>query len=127
MMNSIILIHPEDKVTVPVHQAITKCSFFEKNPAVTISPYRVQFPVSLSLFREFVTALEGKAVNIMDTNLSGLRRLCEELSFSDFAAKLSEFRSLIVLKEAGMRIHPDESLRLKKRQNNMHAITSHIE
>jgi hypothetical protein len=44
--------------------------------------------------------LEGKAVNITDTSLAGIQRLCEKFSFSDCAAKPAEFRPLIGSKEA---------------------------
>jgi hypothetical protein len=57
-----------------------------------VSPYRVQSSVSLSLFREFLSALDGKAIKITDTNYTELERLCDEFGFSDLAAKLSEFR-----------------------------------
>jgi hypothetical protein len=57
-----------------------------------VSPYRVQSSVSLSLFREFLSALEGKAIKITDTNYTELERLCDEFCFSELAAKLSEFR-----------------------------------
>jgi hypothetical protein len=36
--------------------------------------------------------LEGKAVEITDANFEELDRLCQEFGFSDFSAKLSEFR-----------------------------------
>jgi hypothetical protein len=52
----------------------------------------VKSSVTLSHFREFVSVLEGKEVEITDTNFTGLQRLCEEFGFSEFAAKLSEFR-----------------------------------
>jgi hypothetical protein len=91
-MTFVTLVHPEDRVTIPIHQVINKCSLFQKNPTLTVSPYRVQSPVSLSIFREFVTALEGKTVNITTTNLIGLEQLCEEFGFSEFSPKLSTFR-----------------------------------
>jgi hypothetical protein len=69
---------------------MNKCSLFENNPTHTAAPYRVQSCVTLSLFREFVSALEGKAVEIMGTSLTGLERLWEEFGFKEFAAKLSE-------------------------------------
>jgi hypothetical protein len=90
-MYSVTLVHPEATVTVPVVPAIAKCSLFENNPALTAAPYRVQSPVPLPLFQEFVCALKGKAVNITDANFRGLRRLCDEFGFSAFAATLSEF------------------------------------
>jgi hypothetical protein len=43
--------------------------------------------------------LEGNAIKITDTNLTGLEGLCGELGFTDFAGKLSEFRSSTSVKE----------------------------
>jgi hypothetical protein len=90
-MTSVTLLHLEDTVTIPIIQAVTKCSLFENNPILLLSPYRVQSPVSLSIFREFVTALEGQTVNITTTNLSELEQLCEEFGFTEFSVKLSKF------------------------------------
>jgi hypothetical protein len=53
--------------------------------------YRVQSPVSLSIFREFLSALKGNAITITDTNFTELHQLCEEFGFSEIAAKLSKF------------------------------------
>jgi hypothetical protein len=44
--------------------------------------------------------LEGNAVKITDTNLTGLVQLCGEFDFKDFAGKLSEFRASTSFKEA---------------------------
>jgi hypothetical protein len=90
-MTSITFVHPEDSVTIPIGQAITKCSLFQNNPTLTTSPYRIQSPVSLSIFREFISALEGNSVNITATNFRGLKELCEEFGFFEFSAKLSKF------------------------------------
>jgi hypothetical protein len=92
-MASVTLVHPESRVTVPVRLAINKCSLFENTPALTASPYRVQSPVSLSIFQEFISSLEGKAITITTANFTGLQLLCDEFGFSEIAAKLSEFRS----------------------------------
>jgi hypothetical protein len=43
--------------------------------------------------------LEGKAINITNTNLTELDRLCEEFHFSELATKISEFRSSMDFKE----------------------------
>jgi hypothetical protein len=64
-----------------------------------IAPYRVQSSVSLSIFREFLSALEGNAINITDTNLTELDRLCKEFHFSELAVKLSKFRPSMSFKE----------------------------
>jgi hypothetical protein len=52
------------------------------------APYRVQSSVILSIFREFLSELEGKAVKITHTHLTGLQRFCEEFGFDEFAAKV---------------------------------------
>jgi hypothetical protein len=90
-MTSITLIHPEHKVTIPIYQAINKCSLFANNHTLTLSPYRVQTRVSLSIFRDFVAAFEEKTVNITPTNLKGLKELCSEFGFTEFSSKLSKF------------------------------------
>jgi hypothetical protein len=94
------LLHPEETFTIPTLQAMTKCSLFQNNPTLLVSPYRVESPVSLSIFREFLSALEGNAINVTDTNFTELQRLCEEFGFSEIAAKLSEFRLLMNFNEA---------------------------
>jgi hypothetical protein len=98
-MASVTLLHPEETFTISALQAMTKCSLFQNNPALLVSPYRVQSSVSLSIFREFFSALEGNAINITDTNFRELLRLCDEFGFSELAAKLSEFRSSMDFKE----------------------------
>jgi hypothetical protein len=87
-MASVTLIHPEKTFTVSIVQAVNKCSLFQNNPTLLASPYRVQFSVTLSVFQDFLSALEGNAVKIKDTNLTGLERLCSEFGFSEFAGKL---------------------------------------
>jgi hypothetical protein len=95
----VTLLHPEETFTIPVRLAINKCRLFQNNPTLTASPYRVESPVSLSIFREFLSALEGNAINITDTNFTELDRLCNEFGFTEVAAKLSEFRPLMDFKE----------------------------
>jgi hypothetical protein len=95
IMTSVTLIHPEETLTVPALQMISKCSVFEKNVTLANIPYEVQSSVSLSIFREFVSELEGNTVKITRMNLNGLEQLCEEFGFEEFSAKLSNFfRSL---------------------------------
>jgi hypothetical protein len=90
-MAYLTLIHPEETVKVPTLQVITKCSLFQNNPTFLISPYKIQSSVSLSIFQEFISALEGKAVKITDTNLTELQRLCEEFGFEGSSAEFSKF------------------------------------
>jgi hypothetical protein len=98
-MASVTLLHPKETFKIPVLQVINKCSLFQNNPILLISPYQVQSSVSLSIFREFLSALEGNSINITDTNLTELHQLCEEFGFSELSVKLSEFRPSMGFKE----------------------------
>jgi hypothetical protein len=98
-MASVTLLHPEETFTIPALQAMMKCSLFQNRPILLASPYRIQSSVSLSTFREFLSALKGNAINITDTNYTELDRLCNEFGFTEVAAKLSEFRPSIDFKE----------------------------
>jgi hypothetical protein len=99
-MTSVTLLHPEESFKIPPLQVINKCSLFQNNPTLLGSPYRIQSPVSLSIFREFLSALEGNAINITNTNFTELDRLSKEFGFSELAAKLSEFHFSPDFKEA---------------------------
>jgi hypothetical protein len=99
-MSSVTLLHPEETFKIPLLQVINKCTLFQNNPTLLGSPYRVQSPVSLSIFREFLSALEGNAINITDANYTELERLCNEFGFTEVAAQLSEFRPSMDFKEA---------------------------
>jgi hypothetical protein len=72
------LLHPKQTFKNPALQAITKCSSFQNNPILLISGYQIQSPVSLSIFREFISAFEEKAIHITNTNLIELEQLHEE-------------------------------------------------
>jgi hypothetical protein len=90
-MSSIPLVHPDATLTVSIFQAIVKCTLFENNPALTISPYRVESPVSLSTFQSFVSALKGDTLKITHANFAELSHLSEEFGFTELIAKLKEF------------------------------------
>jgi hypothetical protein len=68
---------------------ITKCSLFQQNVALSVAPFRVRSSVSFAIFRQFVSALEGGAIEITSANLSGLSLLCEEFGFEELRSKLS--------------------------------------
>jgi hypothetical protein len=89
-MAFVTLIHLEETFTIPALQATTKCSLFQNNPALLVSPYRVQSPVSLFIFRAFISALKGKVVTVTSTHFPELQQLCHEFGFDEFAAKLSQ-------------------------------------
>jgi archaellum component FlaC len=99
-MCSVTLLHPEETFKIPVLQVINQCSLFQKDPTLLATRYRVQSPVSLSIFREFISALEGNTIKITDTNFTELTQLSEEFGFSELATKLSEFRPSMDFKEA---------------------------
>jgi hypothetical protein len=90
-MTSITLVHPEARIPIPIHQMITKCTLFSNAPTLTLSPSQIQSPISLSIFRDFVTALNGQTIEITTANLSGLDQLSKEFGFSEFSSKLSKF------------------------------------
>jgi hypothetical protein len=90
-MSSVTLVHPEATLTVPVIHAIKKCDLFRNNRILAATPYAVQSPVSLSIFQEFVSALEGKAVTITDTNCAAFQQLSDEFGFKELSAQLSKF------------------------------------
>jgi hypothetical protein len=89
-MSLLSLVHPEQTLTVPLPQATTKCTVFQKNPTLLEAPYSLRSKVPLTLFRQFVSALEGNAIEITSANFSGLSRLCEEFGFEGLRAKLSK-------------------------------------
>jgi hypothetical protein len=74
---------------------MTKSNLFQNNPTLLDSPYRVQSSVSLSIFREFLSALEGNSIKITPNNFAELHRLSQEFGFTEISSQLSEFRSSI--------------------------------
>jgi hypothetical protein len=90
-MALVALVHPEETLTVPALQAKNKCTLFQQNEALLASPYKLRSSVSLTLFRQFVSALEGNAIEIASADFSGLTQLCEEFGFEELRAKLSKF------------------------------------
>jgi hypothetical protein len=56
--------------------------------------------LSISISWGFVSSLEGNGVEIKDAFFMKIERLFEKFGFDEFAAKLSELRCLMELKEA---------------------------
>jgi hypothetical protein len=54
-MTSVTLLHAEEIFMTPILQATTKCSLFRNNTTLLASPYRIQYPVSFSIFREVIS------------------------------------------------------------------------
>jgi glutathionylspermidine synthase len=98
-MASVTLLHPKQTFKIPALKAMNKYSVCQNHPKLLVSPYQVQSSVSLSIFREFILALEGNAIKITNTNFTELHRLSQEFGFSELAVKLSEFRPSLDFKE----------------------------
>jgi hypothetical protein len=91
-MAKIALVHPRETINISVRTLIRTCDLFGDDPALTASPYHVTSQVSLSVFREFVSVLEGADVTIKNNNFRSLSQLCDEFRFRELAAQLSRFR-----------------------------------
>jgi hypothetical protein len=91
-MSLVELVHPQGSHQISVVSLINKCDLFKNNPGLTIAPYRVQSRVSLEDFKDFVSTLEDKSININDRNFPGLSQLFEEFGFQALSKKLSVHR-----------------------------------
>jgi hypothetical protein len=89
---SVALVHPRERCEVSAAQLILKCTVFKSNLALLSAPYAVKSSVSLEVFREFLSALDGFAVAIGSANFAGLSLLCAEFGFEGLRERLSEFR-----------------------------------
>jgi hypothetical protein len=90
LTTSVALAHSEERLAARTLEAMNKCSLFQENPALSAAQYRVRSSVIVSTLREFISELEGKAVKITDTNLTGLQPLREAFGFDEFAAKVQD-------------------------------------
>jgi hypothetical protein len=120
-MASFTLLHRVEMFKIPTLSLINKCRLVQNSPTLLVSPYRVQSLVSLSIFREFISALEGNAITITGTHFTDIHRLYEEFCFSELAAELSEFHSSMDFKEGEAKAKAeseDELQYLNKRQSN---------
>jgi hypothetical protein len=91
-MTKVTLVHPSEAAQLLGRLLVLKCDLFANNMELTISPYTLKSQVSLSDFRDFVSALEGIDINITNHNFKGLSQLCDEFGFRDLTAPLSQFR-----------------------------------
>jgi hypothetical protein len=92
MAKAVTLVHPKATLELPARLLISKCDLFADDPGLATVPYHVKSRVSVSDFREFVSALEGAVVKVANDNFRGVSQLCEEFLFRDFAGELSQFR-----------------------------------
>jgi hypothetical protein len=86
-MSLLILIHPEEQCQLPL-EAIEKCTLFKNNRNLAASPYAVQSSVSVGVFRDFISALGGKDIEITEANHIGLSQLAAEFGCSDLSGRL---------------------------------------
>jgi hypothetical protein len=91
-MAKVTLIHPQQRVDVSGRTLVQQSDLFADDLTLTNSPYTLKSQVSLTVFRDFVAALEGQTVTITNDNFSGLSQLCDEFRFRALAARLSQFR-----------------------------------
>jgi hypothetical protein len=99
VMTSLPLIYHEETQKIEIHWTISKSTLFENNFALIVAPFIVRSSVPVSIFREFISALEGNIVTITDTNFTELQRLFEDFDFVKFLAKLLEFQDSVTLKQ----------------------------
>jgi hypothetical protein len=74
---SLTLIHAEKKPEVLIVQAITKPNLSQNNSA----PYQVPSSIRFVFFRSFVSASEGKAIQITNMNFIGFLQVGDEFDF----------------------------------------------
>jgi hypothetical protein len=70
-MVKVTLILDDANLLVPVRALVRKCDLFAANPSLTTSPYRVKSSVARNVFQQFLEAIEGKTVEVMNQNISG--------------------------------------------------------
>jgi hypothetical protein len=99
-MAQVELVHSQSTYPVSVVHLIAKCDLFKNNPCLTIPAYHVQSEVSREDFQDFLSALEGKSININDQNFPGLLQLSEEFGCQVFLTNISNRRRLPGLPDA---------------------------
>jgi hypothetical protein len=89
------ILDPEEMFKIPAHlQVMNKCSLFQNNTTFLVWFLFTGFNLL------FLSALDGNAIKITDTNFTELERLCDEFGFTELATKLSEFRPSMDFQEA---------------------------
>jgi hypothetical protein len=99
MTKTLELVHPRGTLKVPVRTLVMKCNLFADNPMLAGPPYSVRAPVSMEDFRQFVSALKDKDVEVTNRNFGGLSLLCDEFRFTALSERLSAFRKSADFKE----------------------------
>jgi hypothetical protein len=99
MAKLVTLVHPDATLQVSAPLLVFKCDLFVDDPGLAAFPYHLKSRVSVSDFREFVSALEGTTVKVTNNNIKGLLQLSDEFRFRDLITRLSQFRSSEVFKK----------------------------
>jgi hypothetical protein len=71
--------------------ALRECSLFGDNLANLATSYKVKSTVSVDIFRQFVSDVQGKPVEIAEANVTEIRELCDEFGFQGLRHKLARF------------------------------------
>jgi hypothetical protein len=91
-MASITLIHSQETRQVAGVQLIMKCTAFQQNLRLVATPYSIQSSVPLTIFHDFISALEDRVLTITNDNYSGLTLLANEFGFENLTEQLSIFQ-----------------------------------
>jgi TPR repeat protein len=92
MSKKLKLVHAKKTRKVPVLNLVQKCTRFANDPLLFGAPYAVLAPVSVADFRQFVSALKDKKVEVTNANFNGLSLLSDEFGFVGLSERLSAFR-----------------------------------
>jgi hypothetical protein len=93
MAEAVAFVHPNAQLHFSVCLLLSKRDLFADDPALASVPYHRQSEVSVSDFRDFVSALEGATVKVTSNTFRGFSQLSQELYFRDLATQLSQFRA----------------------------------
>jgi hypothetical protein len=99
MTKTLELVHPRTTLKVPIRRMVLKYNLFADDPMLARAPYSVRAPVSIHDFRQFVSALTDKDVEVTNRNFGGLSLLSDEFRFEALSERLSAFRQSADFKE----------------------------
>jgi hypothetical protein len=70
---------------------VQKCSIFRDGQTPVTQPYRVSSPVSVYVFRVFVSAIDDVRPNLTNRNVIEIETLCDEFGYEELSATVAEF------------------------------------
>jgi hypothetical protein len=86
MAKVVTLVHSQETLQIHAYLLVNKRNLFDGDPGLAALPYHLKCRISVSDWREFVSALDGTPVTISNSNHRGLPQLCDEFGFRDLAA-----------------------------------------